>query len=117
VEFVLDDEASGVIVREVDPDRSKQSCLSDDEVISVATMAKAVERHYRCPQDIEWAIDGELRDGERVVLLQSRPETVWSRQPRRRVSRTGETQLEGIVSTLLAPIHTRVKASTVNREQ
>jgi pyruvate,water dikinase len=117
VEFVLDGEASGVIVREVDPDRSKQSCLSDDEVISVATMAKAVERHYRCPQDIEWAIDGELRDGERVVLLQSRPETVWSRQPRRRVSRTGETQLEGIVSTLLAPIHTRVKASTVNREQ
>ena len=80
-------------------------------------MAKAVERHYRCPQDIEWAIDPELPGGEGVVLLQSRPETVWSRHPRRRVARVGETPLEGIVATLLAPIHTRTKTSTVEIER
>jgi pyruvate,water dikinase len=116
VEFVLDEERSGVVVREIEPERSTRPCLADDEVISVAAMAKAVERHYGSPQDIEWAIDCELPAGDGVVLLQSRPETVWSRKKRRQVARAGETPLEGIVSTLLAPIHTRAKASTVERE-
>ncbi len=35
-----------------------------------------------CPQDVEWAVDGAAApDGPTVVLLQSRPETVWSRRP------------------------------------
>ena len=32
------------------------------------------------PQDVEWAIDRDLPDGENVVILQSRPETVWSQE-------------------------------------
>ncbi len=39
------------------------------------TIARQVERHYGCAQDIEWAID---RDSGAILLLQSRPETVWS---------------------------------------
>ena len=55
-------------------------CLSDAEVRAVAELAKRAERHYGRPQDIEWAIDAEGR----VVLLQSRPETVWSNKPHHR---------------------------------
>lgn len=117
IEFVLDDDGSGVIRREVDPERCSRASLGDDEVIQVAAMAKAVERHYRCPQDIEWAIDPESPEGQEVVLLQSRPETVWSRRERRRVAQLGETPLEGIVSTLLAPLHTRAKAPTGTTER
>ena len=39
-------------------------------------LAKRAEQHYGCPQDIEWAVDADGDD--RVLLLQSRPETVWS---------------------------------------
>ena len=53
-------------------------CLSDDEMTAVATMAKRAEKHYRCPQDVEWAFDADLPDGENLLLLQSRPETVHS---------------------------------------
>jgi pyruvate, water dikinase len=48
--------------------------ISDGELKALAEVGRKVERHYGRPQDIEWAID---RSGE-ILLLQSRPETVWS---------------------------------------
>ena len=62
----------------VDPERRTRRCLTDDEVVAVATMAKRAEKHYGCPQDIEWAFDADLPPGESLLLLQSRPETVHS---------------------------------------
>ena len=50
-------------------------CLNDEELQTLRDIARRVERHYGCPQDIEWAV--ERTSGE-VLLLQSRPETVWS---------------------------------------
>ena len=50
-------------------------CLSDEELQTLRSIARRVERHYGCPQDIEWAVD---RVSGEVLLLQSRPETVWS---------------------------------------
>jgi pyruvate,water dikinase len=44
-------------------------CLSEDQARLLASYAVRLERHYRCPQDIEWALD---REG-RLVLLQARP--------------------------------------------
>ncbi len=51
--------------------------LSDDEILELARAAAAIERHYGCPMDIEWAKDG--RD-ERLYIVQARPETVQSRR-------------------------------------
>ena len=48
--------------------------LSDDEIQTLRTIGRKVERHYGRPQDIEWAVDPH---GD-ILLLQSRPETVWS---------------------------------------
>jgi pyruvate,water dikinase len=50
-------------------------CLSDDEVRDLARLGHRVSEHYGCPQDIEWAVTGGG-----LVLLQSRPETVWSQR-------------------------------------
>ena len=78
-------------------------CLTDDEIRALAAVARRVEAHYGAPQDIEWAVldapftqsapaagasaaagvsaaaGASAAAGEsRVVLLQSRPETVWA---------------------------------------
>jgi pyruvate,water dikinase len=79
VEHVLDD-ADHVVERSVDEARRTAPCLSDDEVRAVAALARRAERHYGKPQDVEWAIDPGLPSDTNVVLLQSRPETVWSRR-------------------------------------
>lgn len=80
-ELVADAGSRSLVEREVDAERRAVRCLSDDELTAVATMAKRAEKHYRCPQDIEWAFDADLPDGENLLLLQSRPETVHSSKP------------------------------------
>lgn len=63
--------------------------VSDAELKALAQIGRKVERHYGRPQDIEWAID---RSGE-ILLLQSRPETVWSRKEKAPVAMPTENPL------------------------
>ena len=59
-------------------------CIGDDDVLTLARWACAIERHYSekrgrpVPMDMEWAKDG--RTGE-LFIVQARPETVHSRRP------------------------------------
>lgn len=117
MEYRLSDDG---VVRpcEIDPERRDAASLTDDEIKAVAAMARRAERHYGSPQDIEWAIDVHLTPPGNVILLQSRPETVWSRRARRTVAKPGQGLMEGIVSTLLSPVHSREeKASTAEDVQ
>ncbi|MCH9840751.1 MAG: phosphoenolpyruvate synthase, partial [Actinomycetia bacterium] len=65
--------------------------------------------HYGCPQDIEWAVDADLPEGSNVVLLQSRPETVWSKKTRStsQGAQSSGDFMASIVSTLMNPLHTK----------
>jgi pyruvate,water dikinase len=68
-----------VSVADTPADLRDVPCLSDDEIRALAAVARRVEAHYAAPQDIEWALlDGEGEADARIVLLQSRPETVWA---------------------------------------
>ncbi len=105
-ELVADLGAGQVVERVVEPDRQRAPSLDTDQVRAVADLAKRVERHYGCPQDVEWAIDhdGSLR------LLQSRPETVWStKQPDPRPPSIGvlDTGLSSMAHTLINPLAAR----------
>jgi pyruvate, water dikinase len=68
----------------------RSACLSDDEARALAQTGRQVEDHYGAPQDIEWALlgDGPCHPAlhadlaDRIVLLQSRPETVWAARDR-----------------------------------
>jgi pyruvate,water dikinase len=90
-------------------ERRDQPCVTDDELRAVARLARTAERHYGCPQDIEWAIDVDLPDESNVLLLQSRPETVWSRRPAIALTTHGDA-LSSIVATLTAPLHAQSKS-------
>jgi pyruvate,water dikinase len=59
-----------------------RSCLDDKEIRELVRIAKIIEEHYGCPQDIEWAIDKDESLPENVFIVQSRPETVWSQKKR-----------------------------------
>ncbi len=65
----------GVEELPVEESLRREPCLSDQELDSLRAIGRQVERHFGRPQDIEWAID---RHTQQILLLQSRPETVWS---------------------------------------
>ena len=76
-----DDGAAPRVTRvELSDDKVNAPSLTDDEIIAIARLARTAEKHYGCPQDIEWALDDDLPSGSDVVLLQARPETVWSKK-------------------------------------
>jgi cytochrome P450 len=103
IELVPDLENRCVVEREVEPDRRGQQALSPDEIRSVAALAKRAEAHYGTPQDVEWAVDGAG-----VALLQTRPETVWSRtEPKTAHAKSYATGLGGLVDTLINPLAAR----------
>jgi pyruvate, water dikinase len=71
---------TGVTADDVPGPLQEAACLNDAEVAALAQLGRRVEDHYGAPQDIEWAITEGASPGESVVLLQSRPETVWARR-------------------------------------
>lgn len=106
IEYRLTDH--GVVEKlAVDPERQTQPCMTDDELKAVAILARRAEKHYGSPQDVEWAIDRHLPDGENVVMLQSRPETVWSQKKKDPIAKGGTDYMSSIVSTLVSPLHTK----------
>jgi pyruvate,water dikinase len=94
----------GVVVTDTPADQRDAPCLTDEEIRALAAIACRVEAHYGAAQDIEWALldpDDSPDAGSspaapasptppgppaaaappaapRIVLLQSRPETVWA---------------------------------------
>ena len=51
--------------------------LTDEEILTLARWACAIENHYGCPMDMEWAKDG--LNGT-LSIVQARPETVQSQR-------------------------------------
>ena len=56
-------------------------CISDDEVLEIARVAKAAEKTLGGPQDMEWAIDQDLDFPESLFWLQTRPAKVAIKKP------------------------------------
>jgi pyruvate,water dikinase len=81
-----EDPAAGVTVEDTPAELRDAPCLTDDEIRALAAIARRVEAHFGAPQDVEWALlhaddspDAPSSPaGPRIVLLQSRPETVWA---------------------------------------
>jgi pyruvate, water dikinase len=76
-------------------DQRRSPCMSDVELQSLRAIARKVERHYGRPQDIEWAVERQTNE---ILLLQSRPETVWSSKEATPVARPVADPLAHVMS-------------------
>jgi pyruvate,water dikinase len=106
-EFVLDDE-DRIVRADVAGPRITTSSLTDDQVLQIAGLARQSERQAKAPQDVEWAVVAGPDGTWSVTLLQTRPETVWSRfTPDTVASATTDDPMSNIVNTLISPLHDR----------
>ena len=85
VRLVYADGSKGTRSEPTSPADRTRYCLTDDDVLTLASWACLIEAHYSAraghaqPMDIEWAKDGLT--GE-LVIVQARPETVHSAKSR-----------------------------------
>ena len=110
IELVADVEAGCVTERLVEEERRETPALTTAEVKKIAELAKRAEQHYGAPQDVEFALDGDST----VLMLQSRPETVWSNAPR--PVGAVPTGMTSLVQTLMNPLAAR-RASDVDADR
>jgi len=76
---------SKVLTRNIEVSKAdrRRFCITDDDVLTLAGYAIAIEDHYSKkagearPMDIEWAKDGRTGD---LFIVQARPETVQSQK-------------------------------------
>jgi pyruvate,water dikinase len=72
IEYVVDPTGRGTSRIEVPADRRGAACLDDERLAELVALAKRIERHFGCHQDIEWAIE---RGTGVLHALQARPVT------------------------------------------
>ncbi len=82
---------------DVDQEKRQEFSITDADVTELCRQALAIEDHYGCPMDIEWAKDG---DDQQIYIVQARPETVQSRTSSRTLERfnlleSGNVLIEG----------------------
>jgi phosphoenolpyruvate synthase/pyruvate phosphate dikinase len=103
---------AGVCVATVPAELRDVPCLADAEVLALAGLGRRVSEHYGTPQDIEWAITGsgagpQADAGQRILLLQSRPETVWSHRQATPVAAPKARAFDHVLERMRAPGTTR----------
>jgi pyruvate, water dikinase len=87
-------ENGGIKQIETPEELRRAPSIGDDEIKALAETGRKVERHYGKPQDIEWAID----HSGNILLLQSRPETVWSNKDKIPVARPTPNPIEQVMN-------------------
>jgi pyruvate,water dikinase len=65
---------------ELPPEKRKLPCLEDREIIELTKIAKKVEVHFGCLQDVEFSVSMSLPFPENIFLVQARPESVWGKK-------------------------------------
>jgi len=84
----------GTARRTLGDDEAMRPVLDDEEVRAVAELGRRVERHYRSPQDTEWAYD----PSGRLWILQARPVTATGHgaTPPPQTAAEGEVLVRGL---------------------
>jgi pyruvate,water dikinase len=78
VMYIRDPKTGKTVHLNVPEDKQKVTCVSDQEVFTLAELSNRIEKHYDKAMDIEWAIDQDLSFPQDIFIVQARPETVWS---------------------------------------
>ncbi len=76
--YLRDTKTGTTVHLDVPTEKQTAPCISEEEVLKLAGLAKRIERHYGKAMDIEWAIDQDLPYPTNIFIVQARPETVWS---------------------------------------
>lgn len=86
------DSSGGKSTVKLREEKSKQQVLTNSEIVKLANIALELEDHYKKPQDIEFAIEGD-----EIYIVQTRPITTMEKRVNAKESEitTGEVILEG----------------------
>lgn len=104
VKCVYNETGSDCSFVDVSAEERERFSVTAEELKEICRVSKAIDKYYGKPYDIEFAIDADLPFPDSVIILQVRPESVWSKKVDE--GRTGEKKdaLDRIVSQLVSGV-------------
>jgi pyruvate,water dikinase len=63
----------GTIMVDVPREMQEKSCVDPEELKEIVRIAKKVEDHFECPQDMEWVLDQSQTSPDNLYWVQARP--------------------------------------------
>jgi pyruvate, water dikinase len=102
VKYVYRDQGSDIVHAGVPEDMREKVSLNGTEIAELCRLGRLIEDYYGRAYDIEFGIDGDLPFPDNIIVLQVRPESVWTK--RDKAPRTGRKRdpMEHALSQLLA---------------
>jgi pyruvate, water dikinase len=100
--YTRDPETHSVKKQDVPEERKDIQCVVDKDAIELSKIGKRIEKHYGKAMDIEWAIDKDTPGKAKIMILQSRPETVWSGKKVKPIMKARSSALAHICAGLVA---------------
>jgi pyruvate,water dikinase len=96
--------ASDIVQKDVPEDKRKVPCLSVDEIKEIARVGKLIEEYYGQAYDIEFGVDADFPFPRNVIILQVRPESVWSKKQAEAKVTKAKDPMERILGQLLTGV-------------
>ncbi|PLX39764.1 MAG: hypothetical protein C0608_11345 [Deltaproteobacteria bacterium] len=79
-------------------------CLQRDELVELCKVSKTIDRYYGKPYDIEFGIDRDLSFPSNIIILQVRPESVWSKKEAQAKTEKKKDAMDRIVGQLITGV-------------
>jgi pyruvate, water dikinase len=101
---VYREQSSDIAQRDVPEEMRNVQCLSMTEIRELARVGKLIENYYGKAYDIEFGIDQDMPFPENVIILQVRPESVWSKKEAVPKTEHKKDAMDRILSQLLTGV-------------
>ncbi|MBI5016302.1 MAG: PEP/pyruvate-binding domain-containing protein [Deltaproteobacteria bacterium] len=104
VKCVYNETGSDIQTVDVSAEDRNRFCVTPEELKEICRVSKAIDKYYGKPYDIEFAIDADLPFPENVIILQVRPESVWTKKQEQARTEPKKDAMDRIVSQLVTGV-------------
>lgn len=104
---VYNQDGSDIVQKPVPEEMRRMPCLSRREILELARVGKLIEDYYGKAYDIEFGIDADTPFPDSVIVLQVRPESVWSKREAVAKTEKKKDPMERILGQLLTGVKLR----------